>query len=81
MGDYFKFLYTTASIKKIESELTSSGIASFLLMMRAARAACEHLLSRSVNDITIICGKGNRFARLGGESLCGNPRLLSTTSL
>ena len=75
MGDYFKFLYTTASIKKIESELTSSGIASFLLMMRAARAACEHLLSRSVNDITIICGKGNN----GGDGY-GLAALLSMTN-
>ena len=59
MRGYFKAVYSTDSIKKIESELANNGVQSFLLMMRAAHAACELLLSRSANDIIVFCGKGN----------------------
>ena len=59
MRDYFKAVYSTDSVKKIETELINNGVQSFLLMMRAANAACELLLSRSANEIIVFCGKGN----------------------
>ena len=59
MTDHFKHAFSTESVKKIENELISSGTESFLLMMRAAYAACQYLLSVSADDIIIFCGKGN----------------------
>ena len=58
MGDYFKAVYSTDSVKKIETELINKGTKSFLLMMRAANAAYHLLLSRAANEIVIFCGKG-----------------------
>ncbi len=65
MGDYFKAVYSTDSVKKIETELINKGTKSFLLMMRAANAAYHLLLSRAANEIVIFCGKGNN----GGDGL------------
>ena len=59
MTDHFKHAFSTDSVKKIENELISNGTESFLLMMRAAYAACQYLLSVSADDIIIFCGKGN----------------------
>ena len=59
MADHFKYAFSTESVKKIENELISSGTQSFSLMMRAAYAACQYLLSVSADDIIIFCGKGN----------------------
>ena len=59
MTDHFKHAFSTVSVKKIENELISNGTESFLLMMRAAYAACQYLLSVSADDIIIFCGKGN----------------------
>ena len=59
MADQFKYAFSTESVKKIENELISSGTESFSLMMRAAYAACQYLLSESADDIIIFCGKGN----------------------
>ena len=59
MADHFKHAFSTDSVKKIENELISNGTESFLLMMRAAYAACQYLLSVSADDIIIFCGKGN----------------------
>ena len=59
MKDYFKFAYSTESVKKIECQLINNGTKSFLLMMRAAQATFQHLLKHSADNIIILCGKGN----------------------
>ena len=59
MGDYFKFAYSTESVKKIENQLIEKGTNGFLLMMRAAQVTYQHLLTCSADNIIILCGKGN----------------------
>tara|TARA_B100000579_G_scaffold352540_1_gene306929 strand:- start:1489 stop:2910 length:1422 start_codon:yes stop_codon:yes gene_type:complete len=76
MEDYFKFAYSTASVKKIEQQIISEGTEGFSLMMKAAQVACKHLLSRSADQIIILCGKGNN----GGDGY-GLAALLSMANL
>ena len=59
MGDKFKKLFSTKSIYEIEKNLFKKNIPGFLLMMKAAYAAFNHLNINTKGEVIILCGKGN----------------------
>ena len=58
MCDYYKHLFSTPSVYKIEKNLKKN-INGFSLMMKAAYAAFEFINSNTKGKVIILCGKGN----------------------